>query len=311
MKNLITGGAGFIGSHIIEKVLLSGEEVICLDNLSTGDLRNLKKWQNNSKLKFIKTDIENFIDLEVDKIWHLACPGSPAFYQEDPIKTTKTIFSGTVNVLELSKRYKAKLLIASSSEIYGNPKEHPQKEEYFGNVNPIGKRSCYEEGKRIAESLCIDYSNKYNLDIKIARIFNCYGKNMKLNDGRVIYNFILQSLKNEPITIYGDGLQTRSFCFIDDLIDGLFRFMNTTFHQPINLGNKEEITILELAELIKAKCSSESKIIHLPTREDEPLKRRPDIALSKKVLNWHPKVNIEDGLEKTINYLKEIHVANN
>ena len=307
MRNLVTGGAGFIGSHIIEKILISGEEVICLDNLSTGNLRNLYKWEKYSNFQFIKADVENYIDLTVNKIWHLACPGSPVYYQVNPIKTTTTIFLGTLNMLELAKKNNAKLLIASSSEIYGNPLEHPQKELYFGNVNPIGERSCYEEGKRIAESLCKNYFERYELDVKIARIFNSYGHKMKINDGRVISNFIIQSLKNEPITIYGDGLQTRSFCFIDDLVEGLFSFMQTSFNNPINLGNNKEINILKLAEIIKEKCLSESKIIYLPQRKDEPLKRKPDLSLSKKVLNWYPKVNIDYGLEKTINYFKEVY----
>ncbi len=311
MKNLVTGGAGFIGSHIIEKILLSGEEVICIDNLSTGSLRNLNKWINNAKFTFIKADIETHIDLKVNKIWHFACPGSPVFYQENPIKTTKTLFLGTFNMLELAKKHKAKILVASSSEIYGNPLEHPQKEEYLGNVNPIGERSCYEEGKRISESLCFNYLNKYDVDIKIARIFNSYGQQMQPNDGRVISNFILQSLNNNNITIYGDGLQTRSFCFIDDLVDSLFKFMETNFHNPLNLGNNKEINILRLAKLIKKKCLSESKIIHLPQRKDEPLRRKPDLSLSKKVLNWSPKVNIDYGLEKTINYFMESHVNKN
>lgn len=308
MKNLITGGAGFIGSHIIEKILNSGEEVICIDNLSTGNLNNLSKWINHPKFTFLKFDIENYIDLEVNNIWHLACPASPTYYQANPIQTTRTIFLGILNILELSKKYNSKILFASTSEIYGNPKEHPQKENYFGNVNPIGKRSCYEEGKRLSESLCMDYFKKFNLDIKIARIFNSYGQKMKVNDGRVISNFISQSLNNEPIKIYGDGSQTRSFCYINDLVDGLFKLMNSSINKPVNIGNNEEITIYELAEIIKKKCLSKSKITYLPMREDEPLKRKPDLTLAREVLNWQPKVNIDKGLEQTINYFKKIHV---
>ncbi len=305
MKNLVTGGSGFLGSHLIDKLIESGEKVICLDNSYTGRDENLNKWWNNSRFEFLRHDVVEPIKLEVDKIWHLACPASPVHYQNDPIKTAKTSFLGTLNMLGLAKRVKAKILLASTSEIYGDPKVHPQPEDYTGSVNTIGIRSCYDEGKRIAETLCYDYERIHKVQVRVARIFNTYGPRMSILDGRVVSNFIVQALENRPITIYGDGKQTRSFCFVDDLIDGLLKLMACNYTKPINLGNPTEFTILELANLIKEKIQSNSDIIFKPLPEDDPLQRRPIIKLAKKELNWVPLINISKGLDLTIDYFKE------
>ncbi len=305
MKNLVTGGSGFLGSHLIDKLMESGEKVICLDNSYTGREENLNKWWNNSRFEFLRHDVVEPIKLEVDKIWHLACPASPVHYQNDPIKTAKTSFLGTLNMLGLAKRVKAKILLASTSEIYGDPKVHPQPEDYTGSVNTIGIRSCYDEGKRIAETLCYDYERIHKVQVRVARIFNTYGPRMSILDGRVVSNFIVQALENRPITIYGDGKQTRSFCFVDDLIDGLLKLMACNYTKPINLGNPTEFTILELANLIKEKIQSNSDIIFKPLPEDDPLQRRPIIKLAKKELNWVPLINISKGLDLTIDYFKE------
>lgn len=306
-KVLITGGAGFIGSHLCKKLLLSNNKVFCLDNFYTGTKKNIEPFLENPLFKLIQKDIIENIELEADVIFNLACPASPPHYQKDPIKTMKTSILGIYNLLNVANKNNAKLLQASTSEVYGDPIESPQKESYWGNVNPVGIRSCYDEGKRCAETILSDYHRQYNTDIKIVRIFNTYGPNMSPNDGRVVSNFIIQALKNENITIYGNGLQTRSFCYIDDLVDGLIKMMDCeNFTGPVNLGNPCERTILELAELIISLTNSKSKIINLPLPLDDPNRRRPDISLAKEKLNWEPKVNIIEGLKKTIQYFKEI-----
>ena len=306
-KVLITGGAGFIGSHLCKKLLLSNNKVFCLDNFYTGTKKNIEPFLENPLFKLIQKDIIENIELEADVIFNLACPASPPHYQKDPVKTMKTSILGIYNLLNVANKNNAKLLQASTSEVYGDPIESPQKESYWGNVNPVGIRSCYDEGKRCAETILSDYHRQYNTDIKIVRIFNTYGPNMSPNDGRVVSNFIIQALKNENITIYGNGLQTRSFCYIDDLVDGLIKMMDCeNFTGPVNLGNPCERTILELAELIISLTNSKSKIINLPLPLDDPNRRRPDISLAKEKLNWEPKVNIIEGLKKTIQYFKEI-----
>ena len=305
MKNIVTGGAGLIGSHLIDTLMVNGENVICIDNFSSGNELNINQWINNSRFSLIKHDIEYPIEIKADRIWHLACPASILQYQKDPIKTSKTNFLGTLNMLQLSKKNKAKFLLASTSEVYGDPKEHPQKEEYLGSVNSIGIRSCYVEGKRIAESLTFDFARKHNLDIKIARIFNTYGPRINPNDGRVISNFIFQALRNKPLTIYGSGKQTRSFCFVIDLIDGLIKLMNSKLSGPVNLGNPEECNILNLAETINDKFGNKLKFIYFPLPENDPIRRKPDITLAKNSLHWSPKVNLSEGLDQTIYYSKQ------
>ena len=309
--NLVTGGAGFLGSHLIDNLMAKGEEVICLDNFFTGTKNNLKKWFNNPNFELIRHDITKPIKLEVDKIWHLACPASPIHYQYNPIKTAKTSFIGTYNMLGMAKRVGAKFLFTSTSEVYGDPEVHPQPESYRGNVNPIGIRSCYDEGKRVAETLCFDYKRSHNINIKIARNFNTYGPRMLPNDGRVISNFICQALNNNPITIYGDGSQTRSFCYVDDLVDGLQKLMDSDYSGPINLGNPVEKTILQIAELVNKKVSKNNKnFVFKKLPQDDPMKRKPIIKLANKYLDWEPKIDLEIGLDKTIDYfrnLKENH----
>lgn len=310
-RNLVTGGAGFLGSHLIDKLMANGEEVICIDNFFTGRKKNIQKWYGHSSFEMIRHDITQSINLEVDRIWHLACPASPVHYQRNPIKTSKTSFLGTYNMLGLAKRVNARLLLASTSEVYGDPKIHPQSETYWGNVNPNGIRSCYDEGKRIAESLCFDYLRMHKVDIRIARIFNTYGPRMLQNDGRVISNFIVQALKGENLTIYGEGSQTRSFCFVDDLISGLIKLMNSSNPGPINLGNQDEYSIKEIANIIRNKINPNIKLINLPLPEDDPLLRKPDIKLANKILNWDTTVNLDEGINKTIEYFKtEINHAN-
>ncbi len=305
MRNLITGGAGFLGSHLVDKLMESGEEVICLDNYYTGKKNNIFKWIDNENFELIRHDVTNNINLEVDKIWHLACPASPVHYQNNPIKTAKTSFLGTINMLGLAKRTGATLLLASTSEVYGDPEVHPQSEEYRGSVNPIGIRSCYDEGKRIAETLCFDYQRMHDVDIKVMRIFNTYGPRMLPNDGRVVSNFICQAIKGEELTIYGDGLQTRSFCYVDDLISGMMKLMYSKEAGPINIGNPNEFTIKELADLVIKKIDSNLNIIYKPLPQDDPLQRRPVIDLARKKLNWNPSVEINEGLDRTIKYFKE------
>ncbi len=308
MKNIIAGGAGFIGSSLIRKLLNSGEKVICLDNFITGKKSNISHLLSNPNFELIEHDITIPIDLEADRIWHLACPASPKHYQRRPLNTSITSFNGTLNLLNIAKNNNAKLLFASSSEVYGNPEKHPQKEDYFGNVNPISKRACYEEGKRISETLCYDFYREYKTDICIARIFNTYGPWMVQDDGRVVSNFILQALKEDFITINGDGKQTRSFCYIDDLVSGLIKLMNTDYINPLNLGNDEEVTIIELGNLIKKKINSKIIFKQLTLPEDDPLRRKPNIELAKSVLNWEPKVTLFDGLDKTIAYFKQLNL---
>lgn len=305
---LITGGAGFIGSHLCEKLLQGDNYIICLDNFYTGSKENIQHLITNSNFELIEHDITEPIDIEVDEIYNLACPASPTHYQYNPIKTMKTSVLGIINLLELAKKCNATVLQASTSEVYGDPIIHPQNESYWGNVNPIGIRSCYDEGKRCAETLMVDYHRQYGVGIKIVRIFNTYGPRMALNDGRVVSNFIIQALKNEDITIYGEGNQTRSFCYISDLVNGLIEMMNSSLDiiGPINLGNPSERTILNLAELILGKIDTKSKIIFKELPQDDPVKRKPDITLAKNILNWEPKIGIEEGLENTINYFNKI-----
>lgn len=304
---LITGGAGFIGSHLCERLLNEGNDVICLDNLFTGSKDNIRHLLDNNRFELVRHDITKEYFIEVDEIYNLACPASPPHYQYNAIKTIKTSVLGMINMLGLAKRCKAKILQASTSEVYGDPLIHPQVESYWGNVNPIGIRSCYDEGKRCAETLMMDYHRQNKVDIRIVRIFNTYGPNMDLNDGRVVSNFIVQALKNEDITIYGDGSQTRSFCYVDDLIDGMIKMMNNKkgFIGPVNLGNPSERTILDFAKLIIKLTNSSSKIIYKPLPLDDPSKRQPDISLAEKELNFKPKVDIEEGLIKTIEYFKK------
>ena len=303
---MVTGGAGFIGSHLCKRLLEDGNEVICLDNFFTGSQDNIKNFYKYKTFNLVTHDItEKFIE-KVDKIYNLACPARPPHYQYNAVKTIKTSVLGIINMLELADSCNARILQASTSEVYGDPIVHPQKESYWGNVNPIGIRSCYDEGKRCAETLLMDYHRQNKTDIRIVRIFNTYGPNMLPNDGRVVSNFIIQALKNEDITIYGDGTQTRSFCYIDDLVDGLVKMMNSDCTGPINLGNPAERTILNLAEMIIKLTDSKSKIIHMPLPADDPVQRQPDITLAKSVLKWVPKIGIEEGLIKTIQYFKEL-----
>ena len=303
---LVTGGAGFIGSHLCGRLLEAGNEVICLDNFFTGSRQNIYPYLNNPNFELVRHDITKEYFAEVDYIYNLACPASPPHYQYNAIKTIKTSILGVMNMLGLAKRCKARILQASTSEVYGNPKIHPQTEDYWGNVNPIGIRSCYDEGKRCAETLMMDYHRQNNVDIRIVRIFNTYGPNMAQNDGRVVSNFILQALKGEDITIYGDGSQTRSFCYVDDLIDGMIKMMESSCIGPVNLGNPSEFTILEFAKLVLKLTNSKSNIVYKPLPSDDPEQRKPDITLACKELDWAPKVSLEEGLLKTIKYFKEL-----
>ena len=304
MRTLVTGGAGFLGSHLCDKLLGQGHEVICLDNLFTGSKANIAHLMGNPQFEFVRHDVIDHFKFEVDRIYNLACPASPPHYQYNPIKTTKTSVMGAINCLGLAKRVNARVFQASTSEVYGDPEVHPQREDYWGNVNPIGPRSCYDEGKRCAETLFFDYYRQHGLPIKVARIFNTYGPRMHPNDGRVVSNFIVQALKGEPITVYGDGTQTRSFCYVDDLIEGFVRLMESDTIGPINLGNPGEFTMLELAEEVLKLTRSKSKIVHKPLPADDPKQRRPDITLAKKHLKWEPKVPLAEGLKKTIAYFK-------
>ncbi|RLD63168.1 MAG: SDR family NAD-dependent epimerase/dehydratase [Bacteroidetes bacterium] len=305
---LVTGGAGFVGSHLCERLLKEKNDVICLDNFFTGDKRNIIHLLDNPYFELVRHDVTMPFFAEVDQIYNLACPASPIHYQYNGIKTVKTSVMGAINMLGLAKRIKARILQASTSEVYGDPKVHPQTEDYWGHVNPIGVRSCYDEGKRCAETLFMNYYTQNNVDIKIIRIFNTYGPNMHPNDGRVVSNFIIQALKNEDITIYGDGKQTRSFQYVDDLVEGMTRMMNTNeFIGPVNIGNPNEFTILELANIIIELTGSKSKIIFLPATADDPTQRKPDISLAKKELNnWEPKIQLREGLTKTIEYFDNL-----
>ena len=301
---LVTGGAGFIGSHLCERLLHESNHVICLDNFFTGSRKNVEHLVVNPNFELIEHDIVNPFDKEVDEIYNLACPASPPHYQYDSVKTMKTSVLGIINMLELAQKYNAKILQASTSEVYGDPHVHPQVETYWGNVNPIGIRSCYDEGKRCAETLMMDYHRQHGVDTRIIRIFNTYGPNMDPQDGRVVSNFIIQALKGEDITIYGDGLQTRSFCYVSDLVNGIVKMMNNPrgFIGPVNLGNPSERTILDFAKLITEKIVTNSKIVFKELPSDDPIQRRPDISVAKKELDWSPVVDIEEGLDKTIEY---------
>lgn len=305
---LITGGAGFLGSHLCDRLILDGHDVLCLDNFFTGRKQNVEHLINNPAFELIRHDVTYPMSLEVDQIFNLACPASPIHYQLDPVQTAKTAVFGALNILELALRLKAKVFQASTSEVYGDPEQHPQQENYWGRVNPIGPRSCYDEGKRCAETLFFDYYRQHNLDIKVVRIFNTYGPRMHPNDGRVVSNFIVQNLKGEDITIYGDGSQTRSFCYVDDLIEGFVRMMATKKGEtgPINLGNPIEFSMLELAEKIIQLTGSKSKIVFMPLPIDDPKQRQPDITIAKEKLIWQPKVNLEDGLKETISYFRNL-----
>lgn len=308
MKNiLVTGGAGFIGSHLCDKLLEQGNHVICLDNFFTGSRKNVTHLLGNPEFELIRHDIIEPIILEVDQIYNLACPASPIHYQYNAIKTIKTNVLGVTNMLDLADETKARILQASTSEVYGDPIVHPQKETYWGNVNPIGVRSCYDEGKRVAETLMMDYHRQHNVDIRIIRIFNTYGPRMAQNDGRVVSNFIIQALKNEDITIYGDGSQTRSFCYVDDLVRGMITLMNTEdFMGPVNVGNDGEYTILDLAKMIIELTNSSSKIVFKPLPSDDPCQRKPDLTLAKEKLNYAPTIHVKDGLMKTIEYFSQL-----
>ena len=305
---LVTGGAGFIGSHLCSRLVSEGNDVICVDNLFTGTKKNIEGLLDNHHFEFLRHDVTQELLVEVDQIYNLACPASPVHYQYNPVKTMKTSVMGAINMLGLAKRVKARILQASTSEVYGNPKVHPQPEEYWGNVNPIGIRSCYDEGKRAAETLFFDYHRQNDVDIKVIRIFNTYGPNMNANDGRVVSNFIVQALKGEDITIYGDGTQTRSFCYVDDLVDGMIRMMNSRdgFTGPVNLGNPGEFTMLELAQKVISITGSKSKIVYKPLPQDDPTQRKPVITLAKEELGWEPKIMLDEGLKKTISYFESV-----
>ncbi|MBT0571746.1 SDR family oxidoreductase [Curvibacter sp. CHRR-16] len=307
-KVLVTGGAGFLGSHLCDRLLERGEDVLCVDNFFTGSKRNIEHLLGNSRFELMRHDVTFPLYVEVERIFNLACPASPVHYQFDPVQTTKTSVHGAINVLGLAKRVRARVLQASTSEVYGDPEIHPQPESYWGRVNPIGVRSCYDEGKRCAETLFFDYHRQHALEIKVMRIFNTYGPRMHPQDGRVVSNFIVQALRGEDITIYGDGQQTRSFCYVDDLIDGMLRFMDSPadFTGPVNIGNPSEFTMLELAEKVLRLVGGASKLVYLPLPSDDPKQRQPEIALAKSQLGWQPKVCLHDGLKETISYFRKL-----
>jgi UDP-glucuronate decarboxylase len=319
-RTLVTGGAGFLGSHLIDRLLARGDEVICVDNLFTGTKQNIEHLLDHKCFEFIRHDVTFPLYLEVDQIYNLACPASPIHYQHDPVQTTKTSVHGAINMLGLAKRVRARIFQASTSEVYGDPAVHPQIEDYWGNVNPIGIRSCYDEGKRCAETLFFDYYRQHKVDIRVARIFNTYGPRMHPNDGRVVSNFIVQALKGEDVTLHGDGLQTRSFCYVDDLIEGFIRFMdvpwdvdggNQGFPGPINLGNPHEFTIRQLAEMVIKLTGASSKLVFKPLPADDPMQRKPDIGRAREVLGWEPTVQLEEGLGRTIGYFEELNRSGN
>lgn len=305
MRILVTGGAGFIGSHLIDRLMPQGHEILCLDNFYTGHKRNIQKWLGQPNFELIRHDITEPIRLEVDQIYHLACPASPVHYQYNPVKTIKTNVLGTLYMLGLAKRVKARFLLASTSEVYGDPEVHPQSEDYRGNVNTIGPRSCYDEGKRVAETLSFDYHRQSGVEIRVARIFNTYGSRMLENDGRVVSNFVVQALKGQPLTVYGEGSQTRSFCYVSDLVEGLIRLMNSEYTGPINLGNPEEYTILQLAQSIQKMVNPDTDIIFKPLPIDDPQRRRPDITKAKTLLDWQPTVPLQEGLKLTVEDFRE------
>lgn len=309
MRILVTGGAGFIGSHLCERLLSEGHEVLCLDNFFTGRKQNIIHLLDNRSFEFIRHDVTEPILLEVDQIYNLACPASPIHYQYNPVKTVKTSVMGTINMLGMAKRVKARILQASTSEVYGDPLVHPQPEDYFGNVNPIGLRSCYDEGKRVAETLMMDYNRQNGVDTRIVRIFNTYGERMLEDDGRVVSNFVVQALRGEELTVYGDGTQTRSFCYVSDLVEGIVRLMNAEdddIHLPVNIGNPGEFTMNELAAEVGKCVGREIQIKYMPLPADDPKQRRPDIARAKKLLDWQPKVPLSEGLKKTVDYFREV-----
>jgi len=307
-RALVTGGSGFLGSHLCDRLLERGHDVLCADNLFTGQKRNIAHLHSNPRFEFIRHDITFPLFVEVDQIFNLACPASPIHYQHDPVQTTKTSVHGAINMLGLAKRLGAKILQASTSEVYGDPEVHPQTEDYWGHVNPIGPRSCYDEGKRCAETLFFDYHRQHSLRIKVVRIFNTYGPRMHPDDGRVVSNFIMQALRGDPITIYGDGKQTRSFCYVDDLVEAMLRMMETgdEVTGPINIGNPGEFTMLELAELVLEVTGSRSGIVYRPSPMDDPRQRRPDITLAKNTFDWEPKVALKDGLKETVGYFRSL-----
>ncbi len=307
MRILITGGAGFIGSHLSQALLAAGHEIMCLDNLFSGTKKNIYSLLGNPRFEFIRHDVTQPILLDTDRIYNLACPASPVHYQLNPVKTVKTNVMGTINMLGIAKRVKARILQASTSEVYGDPQEHPQTESYWGNVNPIGPRSCYDEGKRVAETLMMDYHRQNAVDIRICRIFNTYGPNMSEHDGRVVSNFIVQALSGKPLTVYGEGNQTRSFCYVSDLVRGLILLMETPgVTGPINMGNPEEFTILELAELVREMTGRRSRINYEPLPQDDPVRRRPDISRARELLGWQPEVPLREGLKQTIDYFDNL-----
>ena len=307
MRILVTGGAGFIGSFLCESLLDEGHEVICLDNLFSGFRRNIQPFRTNPSFEFIRHDVVEPILLEVDQIYNLACPASPVHYQFNPVKTVKTNVMGTINMLGMAKRVKARILQASTSEVYGDPQVHPQPEEYWGNVNPVGTRSCYDEGKRVAETLMMDYHCQNGVDIRIARIFNTYGPRMSIDDGRVVSNLIVQALRGEPMTVYGDGSQTRSFCYVSDLVRGLRKLMDQEdVHRPVNLGNPVEVSILSFAERVREQTGTASQIRFEPLPSDDPVRRRPEIAQARKLLDWKPEVELEEGLRLTVDYFDDL-----
>lgn len=308
MKVLVTGGAGFIGSHLCEKLINNGHQVLCIDNYFTGARDNIAHLIGTPQFEVMRHDVTFPLYVEVERIFNLACPASPVHYQFDPVQTTKTSVHGAINMLGLAKRVRARILQASTSEVYGDPEVHPQPESYWGKVNPIGIRSCYDEGKRCAETLFFDYYRQHHVDIKVVRIFNTYGPRMHPNDGRVVSNFIVQALRGEDLTLYGDGQQTRSFCYVDDLVEGMLRMMNTEtgFTGPVNLGNPQEVTVLELAEKVLTKVGGVSRIVFRPLPQDDPRRRKPDIALAQSKLSWTPTVSLDDGLDATISYFRQV-----
>lgn len=306
MKILVTGGAGFVGSHLVDKLMTQGHEVIVLDNFFTGNKKNVEHWMHHPNFSLVRHDVTQPILLEVDQIYHLACPASPPHYQYNPVKTIKTSTMGTINMLGLAKRVKARMLLASTSEIYGDPTIHPQPESYWGNVNTLGPRACYDEGKRVAETMMYAYKNQNNVEVRIARIFNTFGPRMHPNDGRVVSNFIIQALQGKDITIYGDGSQTRSFQYVSDLIEGLVKLMNGSYDGPVNLGNPDEYSIKNFAEEIKTMTKSDSKIIYLPKVADDPTQREPDITTAKRELGWKPEVHVKEGLAKAVTFFQSV-----